>query len=649
MNLLSSLRCFFFSFWERIISTEHDDVARIDAHIALAGRPHVLPRFSQWKYITLFFSRRERVWLYMALMLCIASFGWFAMQFVAAHTTALPTSGGIYREGMIGTPNFINPLFSSESVIDQDISTLVFSGLMKWGPDQLAVPDLATTISENQQNATVTITLPKDARFHDNTPLTADDVVFTYERAQNAETQSNWREALSHTKITKVDTHTVLITFTNNNQINFMPLTLGILPRHIWNDVNPKDMRDSKYNKEAIGSGPYVIMHTARTGHAIKALRMKRHEYFYPKPANISELELRFTNTPQELFELFIRQEIDGVAGITTHEFTQLEKKRVNLHTFTLPEFTGLFFNEFAQTPLADTRVRSALARAVHKERVIEVATKGNATVVHTPLFDSYIDALTLPSFDTVAAAQMLEESGWKKVSIEEFITAMVEKKRNEALTAYKKEHAGAQPPLNWLETTATEIRAETLKNSDPLQSYARKKQNEFLSFSITTSRHEDVRAAAHFIANAWRQLGIHIQVIELEPEIIRTITLPGRNYEILLVGVVIDSMNDPFALWYKADTTASPAFARFSDAEFNELITKIAATKTQEERNAYMKKFTRAFLNANHAIILYTPTFSYAITPKIHGIHGYLLMRPADRFATIADWYLRTSWQWQW
>ena len=59
----------------------------------------------------------------------------------------VPTRGGTLTEGILGTPRFINPVLAN-SDIDQDISSLVYSGLVRRvstvdSPDPIIIPDLA--------------------------------------------------------------------------------------------------------------------------------------------------------------------------------------------------------------------------------------------------------------------------------------------------------------------------------------------------------------------------------------------------------------------------------------------------------------------------------------------------------------------------
>src|SRR3990172_2253961 len=56
-----------------------------------------------------------------------------------------PTAGGGYVEGVSGSPSVVNPLFATFNQVDSDLSSLIFSGLMRLGPNGGVLPDLAET------------------------------------------------------------------------------------------------------------------------------------------------------------------------------------------------------------------------------------------------------------------------------------------------------------------------------------------------------------------------------------------------------------------------------------------------------------------------------------------------------------------------
>ena len=104
----------------------------------------------------------------------------------SASPTATPTETvdvGPYREGVLGHVGSISPL-TARTQVDRDLVALIFSGLVRNGPDGALVPDLAAHWSVDASGRVWTFDLQPDATWHDGEPVTADDVVYTIDVLQ---------------------------------------------------------------------------------------------------------------------------------------------------------------------------------------------------------------------------------------------------------------------------------------------------------------------------------------------------------------------------------------------------------------------------------------------------------------------------------
>ena len=91
-----------------------------------------------------------------------------------------------YREGVVGRPVSVSPL-SARTQADRDLVALVFSGLVRNGPDGTLLPDLADTWTVDPTGASWTFDLRSDASWHDGEPVIAEDVAFTIRTLQDPE------------------------------------------------------------------------------------------------------------------------------------------------------------------------------------------------------------------------------------------------------------------------------------------------------------------------------------------------------------------------------------------------------------------------------------------------------------------------------
>jgi peptide/nickel transport system substrate-binding protein len=90
-----------------------------------------------------------------------------------------PTSGGVYVEGLIGSPLRFNPLLDNYNQVDRVVDRLIYSQLIRfdsWGNPQ---PDLAQSFGISINGDIYNVQLRENAVWHDGMPVTTADVLFT--------------------------------------------------------------------------------------------------------------------------------------------------------------------------------------------------------------------------------------------------------------------------------------------------------------------------------------------------------------------------------------------------------------------------------------------------------------------------------------
>ena len=101
--------------------------------------------------------------------------------------TPQPVEGGVYTEAIVGQLSRLNPLLDSNNQADRDIDRLIFSGLVKFDSAGIPEPDLAETINNSKDGLLYNIKLKEKLTWHDNEPITTDDVLFTINLMKNGE------------------------------------------------------------------------------------------------------------------------------------------------------------------------------------------------------------------------------------------------------------------------------------------------------------------------------------------------------------------------------------------------------------------------------------------------------------------------------
>ena len=158
-------------------------------------REFKIPKKAELNEVFHSFSKKE-VFVLITFTVVFAVTILIMLQRINNHfTIEVPASGGSLTEGVIGTPRFINPLLAI-SEADKDMTTLVYSGLMRKMPNGELIPDLAKSYEISSNGLIYTFHLKDKIYFQDNTPVTADDVVFTITKAKDTGLKSpraaNW-------------------------------------------------------------------------------------------------------------------------------------------------------------------------------------------------------------------------------------------------------------------------------------------------------------------------------------------------------------------------------------------------------------------------------------------------------------------------
>ena len=199
----------------------------------------------------------------------------FSLLFVAASIFALapslastPTSGGPsgsvaasrrYVEGVLGHATNASP-FGARSSADRDLVALVFRGLVKLGPNQQIVGDLASSWDVDPTGGQWTFHLRPGLTWQDGQPLTADDVVFTMtalaDPAYTGPSATSWSEVTA----SAVDPLTVTLKLATPLGGFLQAATQAIAPKHLLGDVPPAALADDPFGVHPVGSGPFRLV-----------------------------------------------------------------------------------------------------------------------------------------------------------------------------------------------------------------------------------------------------------------------------------------------------------------------------------------------------------------------------------------------------
>jgi peptide/nickel transport system substrate-binding protein len=173
-----------------------------------------------------------------------------------------PVEEGALVEGIAGSWQRLNPLYASLNEADQDIAALVFSGLLRVGPDGQPQPDLSALPEVSPDGLTYTFRLQSGLSWHDGAPVTSADVAFTIAALKDPDFRGApaLAEPWADVEITAPDDLTVVFTLPQpvaSFAARFA--TVGILPAHLLTGLDPASLFEAPFNQAPVGTGPYRV------------------------------------------------------------------------------------------------------------------------------------------------------------------------------------------------------------------------------------------------------------------------------------------------------------------------------------------------------------------------------------------------------
>ena len=641
-------------------------VAALDKKLVHTIHNRIFPRWSQLKYVPSFLSRAEK--RLVVASLCIVSITavlWGAAA-IFRHMEAIPADGGEYSEGLIGQPKYINPIFSVTNDVDADLTALMYAGLFSYNKSQELSPYLAESYTVSDDGKTYDIKLRSDAYWSDNEPVTADDVVFTFETIQNPEVGSPLFPAFQGVTVQKIDDRTVRFTLKQPFAPFLDSLTVGILPEHIWSDIPSANLKLAKNNLQPVGAGPWVFSKLSKDGLGnIQSYSLVRNEHFFgPKP-HFQMVTFKFYNDYSQAFEALRSQNILGLSFLPADE-KKLSNKNLIRYTLHLPEYTALFFNQTKQPALKSLNTRTALAAALDKNTVLADVLNSAATIVGGPILPGQLGfdaSSTGPNFDVVTANELLDKD-WDRIEPENYfqlryaeltaptqpVAAPTPTKKSKKNTSSDTQPADSQQPT----ATSTPLNEELVQmirqEMDPSQTFYRKNKNgDILAITITTADTPEYKQIAENIATAWRKVGVKTNLLLVNPHQITREVIKPREYDVLLYAEIIGNDPDPFPFWHSSQIEYPGLnLSLYSDRTVDKMLEDARATTDVAKRSALYQKFQSSLLADVPAIFLYSPSYTFVAESSVKGINLGQLTTPTDRFNDLSNWYLKTSWRWK-
>ena len=528
-----------------------------------------------------------------------------AIMYSTALSSPTPVSGGTVEEGVIGTPRFVNPALAVTRA-DLDMTTLIYSGLMRVNKDGALVPDMAESVTASDDGKTYNVIIRNNVRFHDGTPLTARDVAFTIGLIQNADLKSPLRGNWADVTVEEIGEYELNIILSQAYTPFIENFTLGILPKHIWSEVPIEQVPFSAFNTEPIGSGSFIVDTVKKDAAGlISVFELKK--FTENNPVILNGITMHFYQNEEALTTAFKNKEITSTSQLPASEILALKDTNdYQIITEPLPRVFAIFFNQNRSPALRDTAVRLALTTAIDRQALVDNALSGFGVPTTAPVPQNH------PAVESTS--QIADTS-----------------------TTTPKERAGAiLSRAGWALSNTGVWEKRIGGEVTPLK------------LTLKTANTPAFEASTEEIARAWRDLGVTVQIEEFEQSDLLQAVIRPRDFESLLFGLDMNRGVDLFPFWHSSQRE-DPGLniSQYANIEVDRLLERARVATSTDVQIANTKSALAIIARETPAAFLYVPELVYVLKSDIKIPPIIRLSKPQDRFMNANEWNTATDNVW--
>ncbi|MDQ7024276.1 MAG: ABC transporter substrate-binding protein [Anaerolineae bacterium] len=522
-------------------------------------------------------------------------------QAVILETSQATNDVPTYREALVGQIQRLNPLLAPLNPVEEDITSLIFEGLVRINEYGEPVGRLAEDWIVSRDGLEYVFRLRQDVLWQDGMPFTANDVVYTmsllssHDFAGLREQGQFWRTVETQ----KLGTY--LIRFRLAQPLASFPtaLTIGMLPEHALRGTTASQLTSHLFNLTPIGTGAYQLEALRSSdGTTIDAVDLRIAPVYRQRGEGqggfaIERIRFQLYDTYDAAVTALANSLVDGLAARNMNEREALTRlEGVNIYTEIEPTVGMLIYNwdEGDKRFFSDPRVRTGLQLGLNRVNPVESILLNRAVVADSPiLFTSW-------AYDT---------------------------------------------SLQW--TNPDPIRAQELFDTVLERSSASTEDSEeapSFDFSILTLDDPLLTRLAQEIATQWSQYGINVNVEPVD-DVTYQQRLLDAQFDMALVELQLRADPDVFAYWHNAQYPDGLNYGGTGDDRLSEILERARQESNGLNRVDLYRDFQQLFINRAIAIPLYYPLYTYAVSQQIDAVQLGYISQPSDRFRTIQDWQI--------
>jgi len=473
--------------------------------------------------------------------------------------TSLSASGAPFRYAEDQAPAIANPVFAT-TMSEARINELLFSGLYTDNKDLATSPLLAEGAELSEDFTELTVSVRQDVRWHDGSPFTAEDVVFTIEAMKDRGTLSTEAGRVAWIdKAEVIDAYTLKLTFAHPEARPEDKLFFKILPKHGFDSTTLK--RSDPFRANPIGTGAYTLANF-NDDNSISLMANDN----YNGTVRLDEIVMREVSDKNYQAKLLLYESLEALVRVLPRDLAVLQNDRkVELYPYQTNSWWYLGFNMDRST-YQDPKVRQALAQLVDVEALLAPVGTGDILsgpfVKSSPFYNHDVRSWTHAPMD---ASALLEEAGY------------------------------IQESGNWS------------KDGTPLE--------------IKIYAHKSLESSQEVVINLqsqWQAAGIGVDVDFLDEARWKAMVWKDREFDVILSQWSFDRNEDVREQFH---SNGSRNFTGYVNHEVDELLDMARTTTDPQEKKAAMRKIHSIVRDDSPMIFLWTLDSYSAMSTSVRNV----------------------------
>lgn len=512
----------------------------------------------------------------------------------------VPASGGVYTEGIVGELQRLNPVLDYYNQADRDVDRLIFSSLIKFDSKGLPIPDLAEAWGVSFDGLSYNFEIKENAFWHDGTPVTAEDVLFTVDLIRDPVSvlPQDLKDFWSEVEIFVLSEKALQFRLKESFAPFVDYVNFNILPKHLLGGMTYNDMINSEFNINPIGSGPYKFEGMIIDENQIKGVILSVNADFYGKVPFLKEFVIRYFPDEETAYNAYLQGNINGIGKLNEAVIKDsLENPGLAVYSIVKPEFSMVLFNlgNGSLPFFQDIEIRRALLMGLDRKGMIDRILNGQGVIADVPLLPS--------SWAYYSGNQRIDQN------IESAKEILIDK-------GYVLEQEGAG---------------------------IRRKNGIALSFTLVHPMDDYHTRIAESIKSDWSKLGINVQLEAVPYDSLILDHLQPLTYQAALIDINYyrSPDPDPYPFWDRSQQTGGQNYSQWENRVVSQYLEEARVSMDYEDRAKLYRNFQVLFSEEMPALPLFYPVYNFAIDNSIQGVRVGPMYDPSDRFWNVSEWFL--------